>query len=757
MVEESGTSNIRVLCRFRPLNEREKQEFPDQMCAEFLNDNQSFIIHPQSEHNDAHQFKFDYVFSPAASQESVYQIAAKPIVEAVMQGFNGTVFAYGQTSSGKTFTMSGLEDQENQGIIPRMVSTVFNRIRLTYSKIEFQVKLSFCEIYMEKIKDLLDPTKTNLKIHEEKTRGVYIADLTEQYITNETELFELMKIGNKNREVGYTNMNSVSSRSHSIFSLTITQTSLVDLSAKTGKLYLVDLAGSEKVGKTKAAGKRLEEAKNINKSLTMLGLVIAALTDPKAAHIPYRDSKLTRILQDSLGGNSKTALIVTCSPSPYNESETISTCRFGIRARSIKNKPKVNREYTIAELKLMLSRAREEISRKNRIILALEKALGRSYKALPQTKAELENSPDAEEEDECNETKMTGAYDEVITELEEYRNKLEEEVLKNKSLSSTIESLLKENKELKDDHEFIHKQIIDLQERLAVTEDSVRLKEDSIERLTVTNEALKKDLEAEDSKKLSMELQILKAELETTKKKLQQSNMLIEQENQQLKSELIEEKQKNADFLVDMENMHTNIKQLIAGNANTIDQNALKILEESHNNIKSRWQEEKKTIMKELHTRIDKLISTQNKLEESDKKYNLLKSSLSESEKVARERSDTLERNLEQLTLMYHQFVSKESSFKVDKKVSERKVQRLTDKVNALDKETRENRDVIEKLKHENTKITAELKELREFKQMMQENVLSRPVSIIKKTIKGGVPEEPNPRLSCQVYSNIEL
>lgn len=189
------------------------------------------------------------------------------------------------------------------------------------------------------------------------------------------EVYELMRIGSSNREVGYTNMNAGSSRSHSIFSITIQQNSKLDFSSKTGKLYLVDLAGSEKVGKTGAEGKRLDEAKNINKSLSALGKVIFALTDKKSSHVPYRDSKLTRVLQDSLGGNAKTSLIITCSPSAFNEAETISTLRFGIRAKAIKNKPKVNKELTVAELKLLVSKAEVELARKNRRVAVLEKTL----------------------------------------------------------------------------------------------------------------------------------------------------------------------------------------------------------------------------------------------------------------------------------------------------------------------------------------------------------------------------------------------
>lgn len=254
-----------------------------------------------------------------------------------------------------------IDDIELQGIIPRMVRTVFNRIETSSENIEFSVKVSMCEIYNEKIKDLFDPRKKDLKIHEDKTKGVYIQNITERWCVDETEVYQLMKLGSGNRSITATNMNAESSRSHSLFVLTITMNNVDDGSCKTGKLYLVDLAGSEKISKTGAQGQTLEEAKNINKSLTCLGKVIIALTDKKINHIPYRESKLTRILSESLGGNSKTCLIVTCSPHPFNDAETLSTLRFGARARNIKNAPKVNREYSVAELKVLLANAEFKI------------------------------------------------------------------------------------------------------------------------------------------------------------------------------------------------------------------------------------------------------------------------------------------------------------------------------------------------------------------------------------------------------------
>lgn len=374
---EESRGNIQVVCRFRPLNEREKA-ISLGSSIEFPADPRQVYINSVAESaNGPLKFAFDYVFPPSSEQAAVYESSARPIIESVLEGFNGTVLAYGQTGSGKTFTMTGadVDDERLKGIIPRMITTVFGTIAGASEHLEFTVKVGYCEIYMEKIKDLLNPVKNNLRVHEDKSRGVFIADLTEEYVSNDEEVANLMKMGQANREVGFTLMNEGSSRSHSIFIMTITQSSTLDYSAKTGKLYLVDLAGSEKVGKTGAEGKRLDEAKTINKSLSTLGQVINSLTDGKSTHVPYRDSKLTRVLQDSLGGNSKTALIITASPSVYNEAETVSTLRFGIRAKAIKNKPVVNKEYTVAELKLLLAKAEAECAKMTQRIQILEAAI----------------------------------------------------------------------------------------------------------------------------------------------------------------------------------------------------------------------------------------------------------------------------------------------------------------------------------------------------------------------------------------------
>lgn len=311
-----------------------------------------------------------------SQQADIFDFSIRSTVEDVMNGYNGTVFAYGQTGAGKSYTMMGdMDDQEKKGIIPRITEQIFDSILVHGSaQIEYTVGISYLEIYMEKIRDLLNPVMDNLPINE-GPRGPYVKGLREIYVNTVDEVYTAMHLGQRSRVTASTNMNLESSRSHSIFLVTINQKDINTGSQKSGMLYLVDLAGSEKVGKTGATGQTLEEAKKINKSLSALGMVINALTDGKSSHVPYRDSKLTRILQESLGGNSRTTLIINCSPSSYNDTETISTLRFGMRAKTIKNKAKVNAELSPAELKRLLKIAQNQTISFERYITSLDTEL----------------------------------------------------------------------------------------------------------------------------------------------------------------------------------------------------------------------------------------------------------------------------------------------------------------------------------------------------------------------------------------------
>ncbi|XP_048343915.1 kinesin-like protein KIF3A isoform X2 [Sphaerodactylus townsendi] len=363
-----NSDNVKVVVRCRPFNEREKV-MSYKMSVSVDEMRGTITVHKTDSSNEPPKtFTFDTVFGPESKQLDVYNLTARPIIDSVLEGYNGTIFAYGQTGTGKTFTMEGVRAvPELRGIIPNSFAHIFGHIAKAEGDTRFLVRVSYLEIYNEEVRDLLGKDQTQrLEVKERPDVGVYIKDLSAYVVNNADDMDRIMTLGHKNRSVGATNMNEHSSRSHAIFTITIECSEKgIDgnIHVRMGKLHLVDLAGSERQAKTGATGQRLKEATKINLSLSTLGNVISALVDGKSTHVPYRNSKLTRLLQDSLGGNSKTMMCANIGPADYNYDETISTLRYANRAKNIKNKARINEDPKDALLR-QFQKEIEELKKK---------------------------------------------------------------------------------------------------------------------------------------------------------------------------------------------------------------------------------------------------------------------------------------------------------------------------------------------------------------------------------------------------------
>ncbi|KAL4303834.1 hypothetical protein GQ457_10G024790 [Hibiscus cannabinus] len=350
-VEGRGSADsISVTIRFRPLNEREFQRGDE---ISWYADGEKIVRH---EYNPATAYAFDRVFGPHATSQEVYEIAAKPVVKAAMEGVNGTVFAYGVTSSGKTHTMHG--DQNAPGIIPLAIKDVFSMIQDTPGR-EFLLRVSYLEIYNEVINDLLDPTGQNLRVRED-AQGTYVEGIKEEVVLSPGHVLSFIAAGEEHRHVGSNNFNLFSSRSHTIFTLMIESSAHGDEydGVVFSQLNLIDLAGSES-SKTETTGLRRKEGSYINKSLLTLGTVIGKLSEGKASHVPYRDSKLTRLLQSSLSGHGHVSLICTVTPASSNMEETHNTLKFASRAKRVEIYASRNK---IIDEKSLIKKYQKEIS-----------------------------------------------------------------------------------------------------------------------------------------------------------------------------------------------------------------------------------------------------------------------------------------------------------------------------------------------------------------------------------------------------------
>ena len=521
----------------------------------FDTENKSIVI--KKPDGEKKRFEFDHLLNQEVTQEEVFDTVGQRVIDGVLNGYNGTIFAYGMTGTGKTFSMLGKynfdKDDENvdRGIIPRSLEKIFQHMK-TDVEFDYTISVGFIQIYMEMIQDLLDPDNQYIKIREIPGKGVYVDNTTWITVKTVKQAMKVFKSGEQNRATAFTSLNAHSSRSHAVLLVKIEKRKAqkidegnkkkkkdddtVDGSLTYSTLFLVDLAGSERVKKSGATAGRLDEAKKINFSLACLGNCIHALSENKKGgigHVPFRDSKLTRLLQDSLGGNSKTSMIVNIGPSQMHVDETIMTLSFGYRAMKIENKPTVNKKVDYRVLSIQLQ---AELDEKNDQLTSLQLKI-----------TELEEKVRTLET-ENDELKLYRTAEEASTSVKEEYKVPESVPIDMQQIEAMSQTLLKQKEEefkaiRKEDlskFKKMHAEIMSKkeQEYKAILEDADKLifeQEKEIESL----QRKIKDLESDYS-----ELEEGSKELEKDKEELNSRIIELNQENEDLKQIIEIEKAK---------------------------------------------------------------------------------------------------------------------------------------------------------------------------------------------------------------------
>ncbi|MCI4395701.1 hypothetical protein PGIGA_G00195060 [Pangasianodon gigas] len=446
--------SVKVVVRCRPLSRKEEASGYDSIVDMDVKVGQVALRNPRAAPGEPDKtFTFDAVYDGGSKQSDLYDESVRPLVDSVLRGFNGTVLAYGQTGTGKTYTMQGeWTEAERRGIMPSSFEHIFTHISRSQNQ-QYLVRASYLEIYQEEIRDLLTTDHSKrLELKESPESGVYVRDLSSFVAKNVKEMEHVLNAGNRTRSVGATDMNERSSRSHAIFSVTV-ECSRPGPDGRNhirvGKLNLVDLAGSERQSKTGARGERLKEATKINLSLSALGNVVSALADGRGAHVPYRDSKLTRLLRDSLGGNAKTVMVATLGPASFNYEETLTTLRYANRAKNIKNVPRVNedpKDALLREFQMEIARLKAQLHRRGMLSARRKRRLNKS------TDHEVNEDDDDEEdeeegEDDDDEEKLEKEAQEFMKEQQEKLEQEKEAIMDDRSLVAEEKQKLLEEKE----------------------------------------------------------------------------------------------------------------------------------------------------------------------------------------------------------------------------------------------------------------------------------------------------------------------
>ncbi|KAM3131428.1 hypothetical protein pb186bvf_016500 [Paramecium bursaria] len=655
----------------------------------------NFVIEDSQISLSEQKFNFDHVFDWSSQQQDVYEVAGKPIIDQLMQGFNATLLMYGQTCSGKTFTMIG--DQSQPGLITRTISELFQVIQNSPADFEFRIKVQIYEIYKEKIKDLLDVKNYDLKVREMASQGFYVQQLSHLWASDQQEIYQALNKSLQNRQVGHTSLNDMSSRSHLLFQLTVIMNNDNDGTSYTSVLTMADLAGSENASKAGTSGNSLVEGNFINKSLLTLSNVINALSE-KQQHVPYRESNLTKVLWNGLGKNSLTSLIITCSNAHQNESETLSTLRFGVRAKLIKTQPKINKSVTIKELEIQNAKYVKELEEKNFIIEQLKKQ--------DQTKvqiAQLEQESQSQK-DLINELQeqILGAQQDYemslqdVKELQLEKQKLEDTINQLQSQNSApnqelvdlqiqfhviIEQLNKATEENNNYKEQIQskdqlisdltKQVKQYRQEIESKQNMLQTKESQLKSLQQScvsintdseNDVNKIDFSTNSPVKLNQEISILKEKLKQEKLKYKQQQSVYEsqflviiQQNKLLDGELKNFKELSNQFNDKIENLN-------------------------QSNLK---------LQKNLTDRVQKVVELQEKYDQLNEQNSIIQKALTQNEQYLIQENIKLKQQLQSVNKNYFEQINSQILSQSSSKVFQEKLNAKQSRINQLELEVR--------------------------------------------------------------------
>ncbi|XP_071225391.1 kinesin-like protein KIF3C isoform X2 [Salvelinus alpinus] len=580
MSKVKSSETVKVVVRCRPLNRKDAAGVTGTpggrggIIEMDVDRGQVVLRNPRALPGEPRKtFTFDSVYDASSRQRDLYDETVRPLIHSVLDGFNGTIFAYGQTGTGKTYTMQGeWLEPERRGVIPNAFEHVFTQIARSTADRQYLVRASYLEIYREEIRDLLDPNvhaphvpnvhtqpPRTLELRESPESGVYVRDLTSCVCKSVKEIQELMNVGNQVRSVGATDMNEHSSRSHTLFLITVecSQTGPDGRQhIRVGRLNLVDLAGSERQAKTGVHGERLKEAATINLSLSALGNVISALADGRGGHVPYRDSKLTRLLQDSLGGNAKTVMVATLGPAPQHYEETLTTLRYANRAKNIQNQPRVNedpKDALLREFQKEIARLRAQLShREGRGKHRKEE--GWDGEGDEEGEEEVEKERKLQEEKEAiredgsllavEKQRLLGEKEIMMGDLRKEQDTTEQLTAKYKAMESKLlvggRNIMDHTNEQQKTLEIRRQEIAEQSRREREILQQVMVQDEETLELRETFSSLQQEVEAKTKKlkKLYAKLQCVKAEIQDVNDEHVRSRQELEQTQNELTREL---------------------------------------------------------------------------------------------------------------------------------------------------------------------------------------------------------------------------